>query len=137
MSIDQPGGLEEERRLCYVGMTRAMEKLIISYAEVRRLHGQERYCQPSRFLRELPDHCVNHIRPQSKVGRIGSNPFNQVNEIIDGTDWELGQRISHAKFGPGTITNYEGRGESARVEIVFDAYGKKWLVLRYCQLQAI
>lgn len=137
MSVDQPGGLEEERRLCYVGMTRAMEKLIISYAEVRRLHGQERYCQPSRFLKELPEHCLNHIRPQSRVGTAGSKAFSQNNEMISGTEWELGQRISHGKFGPGTITNYEGRGEAARVEITFDNCGKKWLVLRYCQLQAI
>jgi DNA helicase-2/ATP-dependent DNA helicase PcrA len=137
MSVDQPGGLEEERRLCYVGMTRAMEKLVISYAEVRRLHGQERYCQPSRFLRELPEQCLNHIRPQSKVGSAGGSSFSQVSEEVAGTDWELGQRISHSKFGPGTITNYEGHGETARVEIVFDDYGKKWLVLRYCQLQAI
>lgn len=137
MSVDQPGGLEEERRLCYVGMTRAMQKLIISYAEVRRMHGQERYCQPSRFLKELPEHCLNHIRPQSRVGRAGGNPFNQAAEEVAGTDWELGQRISHSKFGSGTITNYEGQGESARIEIVFDNCGKKWLVLRYCQLNAI
>jgi DNA helicase II / ATP-dependent DNA helicase PcrA len=137
MSTDQPGGLEEERRLCYVGMTRAMEKLIISYAEVRRLHGQERYCQPSRFLKELPEHCLNHIRPQSRVGRAGGNAFDQTAQEVAGTDWELGQRISHAKFGPGTITNYEGQGESARIEIVFDNCGKKWLVLRYCQLNPI
>lgn len=137
MSTDQPGGLEEERRLCYVGMTRAMQKLIITYAELRRLHGQERYCQPSRFLKELPEHCLNHIRPQSKVGRAGGDSLDQTPHSVTGTEWELGQRISHEKFGPGTITNYEGRGESARLEITFDQVGKKWLVLRYCQLNAL
>lgn len=136
MSVDQPGGLEEERRLCYVGMTRAMEKLTISYAEVRRLHGQERYCQPSRFLKEIPQECLHHIRPQSRVGTARGSTFNQAHQEVDGTDWELGQRVSHNKFGTGTITNYEGRGESARVEITFDNFGKKWLVLRYCQLSS-
>ena len=138
MSTDQPGGLEEERRLCYVGMTRAEEKLIITYAELRRLHGQERYCQPSRFIRELPDECLNHIRPQSRVGKASLGHLNQGLTIDAGDDiWEMGQRVAHSKFGPGTITNHEGEGESARVQVAFDQCGQKWLVLRYCQLSVL
>ncbi|HET7307783.1 MAG TPA: DNA helicase II [Gammaproteobacteria bacterium] len=132
-SIEDPAGIEEERRLAYVGMTRAMQTLYLSYAEKRRLHGRETYAMPSRFLRELPADEVDEVRPNVQVSRPlyrGASP----NEPLPG-GLNLGQRVLHPKFGEGVVLNCEGSGTQARVEVNFADVGTKWLVLGYANLQ--
>jgi DNA helicase-2/ATP-dependent DNA helicase PcrA len=134
MSLEEAGRLEEERRLCYVGITRAMEKLVISYAESRRLHGSETFNTPSRFIREIPAELLQEVRLHTSVTRPVSS-FAQA-EVPD-TGLSLGQRVYHQIFGEGVVLNFEGRGSSARVEVNFDDEGSKWLVLQYANLQLI
>ncbi|SET19572.1 DNA helicase II [Thalassotalea agarivorans] len=139
-SVEDIGRLEEERRLCYVGMTRAMQKLYLCHAEARRLYGQEKYHRPSRFLKELPDECVEEIRMQSQVSRPATTGrfANTITlESFENTGFSLGQRVLHAKFGEGVILNYEGSDAQARVQVNFDEVGVKWLMVSYANLQAI
>lgn len=139
MSSEEPGRMEEERRLCYVGITRAEKQLVMSYAEQRRLYGNTLYGTPSRFINEIPDTLVEEIRP--KVNTWQSNyerktrpaPAIKTNE----TGLSIGQRVSHAKFGEGVITDVEGAGNHARVQVNFDFKGSKWLVLSYAKLQVL
>jgi DNA helicase-2/ATP-dependent DNA helicase PcrA len=132
MSLEEPGRLEEERRLCYVGITRAMQKLVITYAECRRLHGSESFNAPSRFVREIPAELLQEVRLHGTVAQPVSS-FTQA-EVPD-TGLSLGQRVYHQVFGEGVVLNFEGRGASARVEVNFDDEGGKWLVLQYANLQ--
>ncbi|MDE2089971.1 MAG: ATP-binding domain-containing protein, partial [Gammaproteobacteria bacterium] len=139
LSLEEPGRLEEERRLCYVGMTRARRTLVFTYAERRRLHGTETYPQPSRFLREIPAELMQEIRPRVSVTRpVYAAPaavFRSVDEPASGL--RLGQRVRHAKFGEGVILNYEGNGAHARVQVNFKQTGSKWLVLSYANLETL
>ena len=143
MSMDNIAGLEEERRLCYVGITRAKEKLYLSYAESRRLHGDVTLCRPSRFIKEIPSSLIDEIRLKSTIKRMGSQNStttgNQVRGHIDipKTELSLGQRVLHGKFGEGVVLNYEGQGSNARVQVNFDSKGSKWLVLSYANLRVI
>ena len=143
MSMDNIAGLEEERRLCYVGITRAKEKLYLSYAESRRLHGDVTLCRPSRFIKEIPSSLIDEIRLKSTIKRMGSQNStttgNQVRGHIDipKTELSLGQRVLHGKFGEGVVLNYEGQGSNARVQVNFDSTGSKWLVLSYANLRVI
>lgn len=136
-SVEEPGRLEEERRLCYVGMTRARRKLYLSYAESRRLHGTENYSVPSRFLRELPPELLEEVRPRASISRpvYGGAPAAHIAELAP--ELQLGQRVRHAKFGEGVVLNYEGQGATARVQVNFEADGSKWLVLAYAKLEAV
>ncbi len=139
-SVEEIGRLEEERRLCYVGMTRAMSKLYLCHAESRRIYGQEKFHKASRFLRELPEACVEEIRMQSQVTRpksVGkfSNTFTLENFANSG--FKLGQLVKHAKFGEGVVLNYEGSGAQSRIQVNFADVGSKWLVVEYANLQAI
>ncbi len=134
MSMEEPGRLEEERRLCYVGITRAMEKLYISYAETRRLHGNENYNTPSRFISEIPRELIEEVRMQTTLSRPTSFAAHGA---VPGTDIELGQRVLHKMFGEGVVLNFEGRGSHARVQVNFDDEGSKWLVLEYANLQTL
>ncbi|TQF72802.1 DNA helicase II [Pseudoalteromonas luteoviolacea] len=139
-SHEESGRLEEERRLCYVGMTRAMQKLYISHAESRRLYGQEKYHSPSRFLRELPEECIEEIRIKTQVSRPAStNRFSASvsHAAFEDSGFNLGQRVLHPKFGAGTVLNYEGSGAQSRIQVNFDDVGTKWLVTAYARLQAI
>jgi len=132
-SIEEPGRLEEERRLCYVGMTRAEQQLYISYAEQRRIYGSDMFPTPSRFVREIPVDVIEEVRPTvkkayaSQTGTLDETP----------ADLQLGQRVNHPKFGEGVILSYEGSGSSARVQVNFDYEGSKWLVLAYANLQML
>jgi DNA helicase-2/ATP-dependent DNA helicase PcrA len=143
MSMDNIAGLEEERRLCYVGITRAKVKLYLSYAESRRLHGDVTLCRPSRFIKEIPSSLIDEIRLKSTIKRMGSQNStttgNQVRGHIDipKTELSLGQRVLHGKFGEGVVLNYEGQGSNARVQVNFDSKGSKWLVLSYANLRVI
>ena len=134
MSLEEPGRLEEERRLCYVGITRAMEKLVICYAETRRLHGNESFNAPSRFLREIPAGLMEEVRLHTSISRPTSLAMDT--EIVD-TGLYLGQRVFHQVFGEGVVLNFEGRGSNARVEVNFDEEGSKWLVVQYAKLQTM
>ena len=140
-SMEDPGQLEEERRLCYVGMTRAMQELVLSYAEIRRLHGQENYTRPSRFISEIPQEFVQEIRRKKPVtGGTRERLIARSGEFsltAAGMAYGLGDRVSHQKFGDGIVTNVEGQGEYARVQINFEQIGSKWLVLSYANLQRI
>lgn len=137
-SSEESGRLEEERRLCYVGMTRAMEKLTISHAEKRRLYGEEKYAPPSRFISEIPDEFTQHVRMQGSAipaaGFAGSYPAQKEKAVREAAPVQLGQRVCHAKFGEGVVLNYEGEGRHARVQINFDDMGSKWLVMEYANL---
>ena len=139
-SSEDPGKLEEERRLCYVGMTRAERKLCLTYAESRRLYGgSDRYSTPSRFLRELPPDRVEEVRLRGRVSRPGLRvpPRRRagLEPIRDETNGlRLGQRVQHPKFGEGVVLTYEGQGAHARVQVNFEAAGSKWLVVAYANL---
>ncbi len=134
MSVNEPDRLEEERRLCYVGMTRAMQQLYLTHAETRRLHGNESYPLPSRFLREIPAELIEKVRAAPSVSTpLYRSPAHASEE--DG--FRLGQRIMHPKFGEGVILSHEGQGATARVQVNFANAGSKWLVIAYANLQPI
>lgn len=152
MSMED-AGLEEERRLCYVGMTRAMKQLFLTHAERRRLHGRELYNRPSRFLEEIPVDLLNELRPKPKVswpqpasaaGRYapsasrvdGGLAFDEHSgDALDGL--QRGQRVYHAHFGEGILLGVAGHGEAAKVQVDFDHAGKKWLLARVAKLTAV
>jgi DNA helicase-2/ATP-dependent DNA helicase PcrA len=139
-SLDESGRLEEERRLAYVGITRARQKLVLSFAEARRLHGQDMYGIPSRFLREIPANLLNEVRPRVQVSRPASGFATRAtpgHASLETPGLKLGQTVTHAKFGHGVVTDYEGSGAHARVQVNFDSEGSKWLVLAYANLQAV
>ncbi len=135
LSAEDPDRLEEERRLCYVGMTRAMRELTLAHAESRRLHGSESYPMPSRFLREVPAELVEEVRARPQVSRPYAAPGGSLNIAQEATGFRLGQRVRHATFGEGVILNAEGQGASARVQVNFERVGAKWLVVGYANLQ--
>ena len=130
--------LEEERRLCYVAITRARRQLCLSYAQSRYLHGERNGCLPSRFLDEIPSELVQ------VEGNMEGTPYaprlprqrsrKEISAEIEG-DFCLGQRVQHKKFGEGIILNLEGQGDHARVRVDFGSVGSKWLVLSYAGLQ--
>jgi DNA helicase-2/ATP-dependent DNA helicase PcrA len=139
-SVTEAGGrLEEERRLCYVGITRAREQLCLSYAEVRRMFGSQNYNRPSRFLKEIPSELIEEIRPRmqaqpSWASRKAPEYKTPTSNIKQDWPFQLGANVSHKKFGVGTVISYEGSGEHARVQVNFHRAGAKWLVLAYANL---
>lgn len=157
MSVEEPGRLSEERRLCYVGITRAKQKLYLSYAESRRLHGNEQYHRPSRFLNEIPKELLEEVRLKTNISRpmyTGSSyshknytpPHQHIRptttpvysaqpQEINGL--RLGQRVVHPTFGEGVILSYEGQGAHARIQVKFSQVGAKWLVAAYAKLEAV
>jgi DNA helicase-2/ATP-dependent DNA helicase PcrA len=150
MSADDPARIEEERRLCYVGITRAEQQLVMTYAEQRQLHGRTQFNPPSRFVRELPEELVEEVRPKVVVrpNSLGSNawrnnappppPVPQAKPYAESeTGYRIGQRVRHAKFGDGVITGSEGSGVHSRVQVNFKTAGSKWLVVGYANLVKI
>lgn len=143
MSAEEPGRLEEERRLCYVGITRAMQKLYMTYAESRRLHGQDNYNRPSRFIQEIPLELIEEVRLNASVRRplssgsdmeVSFTPQSAFASEVPDTQLSLGQRVNHPKFGDGMVINFEGSGPKARVQVNFDYEGTKWLVVGFANL---
>ncbi|HEY7964175.1 MAG TPA: DNA helicase II [Steroidobacteraceae bacterium] len=129
-------GLEEERRLCYVGMTRAMRQLYLTYAEQRRLHGVDSYGQASRFIRELPEELIEEVRPRVQVSRpVAVGRFRPEEPAVAGV--RLGARVRHGKFGEGVVLNVEGSGAHARVQVSFERQGTKWLMVQYANLEPL
>ncbi len=134
------GRLEEERRLCYVGMTRAMQQLWLTHAELRRLYGTEKYTSASRFLAEIPDELISEIRAKPKT--TYQAPSRRHSTWVDDQSTHesgisVGANVSHPKFGDGVVVNLEGQGEYARIQINFSDVGSKWLVLAYANLNLI
>jgi len=150
-SIDTDGGLDEERRLMYVALTRARRRLYLSFAQSRMLHGQVSYGMASSFLRELPDNLLHWLTPRvADRGRFSteSNSMSaatgagqsggSVKRVGTGVGlWHIGQRVFHQKFGEGTITSVEGSGADARVQVNFKHAGSKWLALEYAKLASV
>ena len=153
------GGLDEERRLMYVALTRARRRLYLSFAQSRMLHGKVSYGMASSFLRELPEALLRWLSPRVLPR---SNPFTafgysapfspsiypaqgdksgiggreRAGEGKSGSPWRIGQRVFHQKFGEGTIIGVEGAGADARVQVNFKHAGSKWLALAYAKLTA-
>jgi DNA helicase-2/ATP-dependent DNA helicase PcrA len=136
---ETPDGLNEERRLCYVAMTRAMKKLHLSHAEKRFMHGQTFFAYPSRFLSEVPSEYFNKINNKDSYNQDSQNSFSDTSFSQEPNDnsYNIGTQVKHIKFGFGTITNLEGDGESARVQVNFKKYGSKWLIASYAKLERI
>jgi DNA helicase-2/ATP-dependent DNA helicase PcrA len=134
-SLNDIDGLEEERRLCYVGMTRAMKQLFLTYAEQRRLHGVDSYAMQSRFIKEVPDDLIEEIRPRIQVTRPVASAVSRLrSEESAAPGVRLGGRVRHRKFGEGVILNFEGNGPTARVEVNFEQIpGSKWMMLEYLE----
>jgi DNA helicase-2/ATP-dependent DNA helicase PcrA len=131
-SLEEAGRLEEERRLCYVGMTRAKQRLYLTYAESRRLYGRETYPRSSRFLREIPAEHLQEVRLRGAISEpAGPAP------PADREDLSVGQRVRHAVFGEGVILQREGAGSQCRVQVKFEDAGAKWLMASYAKLQSI
>jgi len=138
MSGDSLDGLEEERRLCYVGVTRAMEKLFLCHAESRRLHGEENFSRPSRFIREIPAALKQDVRMKGQINRASSwSGTPGAAATTENNSIRLGQRVRHPSFGEGVVLSCEGNGNNARIQINFDAVGGKWLVAAYARLEAL
>ncbi len=129
-------GLEEERRLMYVALTRARQRLYVSCAQTRMLHGQTRYCVPSSFLEEIPEQLLLKLNKKAEsaayVPAFGSFGGGYAEPASSGL--RIGQTVEHAKFGIGVIVSTEGRGGDARVQVNFGGSGMKWLALEYAKL---
>ena len=137
----EANGLEEERRLMYVAVTRARQRLYLSYAQSRMLHGQVRYGIPSRFLDEIPESLLkrlntrpaSHLHSQPKISASNTYTSNQQKNAMP---WKIGQSVKHAKFGNGVVVSYEGSANDLRVQVNFGNSGLKWLALEYAKFEA-
>ena len=136
-SVSDLASLEEERRLCYVGTTRAMRHLYLTYAEQRRLYGVDQYGTPSRFISELPAELVEEIRPRLQVSRPVYIKRSSTLDESPSPSMKMGSRVRHSKFGDGIVLNFEGNGPQARIQVNFEAQGTKWLMLSYANLEVV
>jgi DNA helicase-2/ATP-dependent DNA helicase PcrA len=136
-SVADLAGLEEERRLCYVGATRAMRHLYVTYAEQRRLYGVDTYGQPSRFISEFPPELMEEIRPRLQVSRPVFVKRSSTLEETPAAGMRMGSRVRHSKFGDGVVLNFEGNGPHARIQVNFERQGTKWLMLSYANLEVV
>jgi DNA helicase-2/ATP-dependent DNA helicase PcrA len=146
-SLHDLEGLEEERRLCYVGMTRAMRQLYLTYAEQRRMHGIDSYNAPSRFLQEVPAELLEEVRPRIRLphampsvpasARRATPASRRGVEVPVPGGMRLGTRVRHGKFGEGVVLDIEGQGAHARVHVNFERQGAKWLMLSYAKLEVV
>lgn len=135
-AVDDIARLQEERRLCYVGITRAMEQLYLTHAESRRLYGKDNYPRPSRFLREIPPELLQEIRLRAQVSRPATMQTTKTPAVASGK-FRLGQAVRHEKFGEGVVLQSEGDGDQEKVQINFRNAGIKWLMLAYAKLESI
>jgi DNA helicase-2/ATP-dependent DNA helicase PcrA len=136
-SAEDPLRLAEERRLCYVGMTRARKTLYLLHTESRYLYGQEMHPRPSRFLAEIPADRVHEVRKRQQVGALSGAGLASHTKSADDSGFHPGQQVHHQKFGPGVIVDTEGSGSHARVQVNFKQAGSKWLVLAYAKLETL
>ena len=133
-SMNEHDGIEEERRLMYVAITRARRRLYLSLAQARMLHGQTRYGIASRFLAELPEGLLKWITTAPFYASAEPAFSGAHRKDSSGSGWRIGQNVKHPKFGAGVIINCEGGGADARVQVSFSASGVKWLALEYANL---
>jgi DNA helicase-2/ATP-dependent DNA helicase PcrA len=137
MSIDEPGRLEEERRLAYVGITRAMQKLYLTFAESRSIYGSESFNSVSRFVRDIPQEVIEEVRLQNNIARPTTYAAGAIQSDPGAdTGFNLGQQVIHNVYGEGAILNFEGNGPRARVHIRFETVGTKILILASANLTA-
>lgn len=147
-SMYNPENLEEERRLCYVGMTRAKSKLYLTYAQVRRHYGKDNYQQPSIFIKEIPKKLLEEVKRKPKINpalQYGNSPIaypkdsaiKNSSPMSNDGEFKIGQRVHHRKFGEGTVTHFDGQGNQTRIQVTFDKYGTKWLIARIANLQTV
>lgn len=137
-SFEEPGRLEEERRLAYVGITRAKQKLTICYAESRRVYTKEERHLPSRFITELPPECIQEIRLRGTVTRaLNQAKVGSLRTSLPENEWKMGQKVKHDKFGFGTVINVEGSDNNTRLQIAFQAQGIKWLIAHLAKLEKV
>ena len=138
MSLDEPGRLEEERRLAYVGITRAMQKLYLTFAESRSIYGSESFNSVSRFVRDIPKEVIEEVRLQNTIARPTSYAASAIrSDQGDDTGFQLGQQVNHNVYGEGVILNFEGNGPRARVHVRFEQAGTKILILASANLAAV
>ena len=138
MSIEEPGRLQEERRLAYVGITRAMTKLYLTFAESRSIHGRESFNSVSRFVRDIPSDVIDEVRLGNTIVRSTTYAGSSVGSDPElGTGFSLGQQVFHKAFGEGVILNFEGSGPRARVHIKFEEVGTKILILESAGLSGV
>jgi DNA helicase-2/ATP-dependent DNA helicase PcrA len=142
MSLDEPGRLEEERRLAYVGITRAMQKLYLTFAESRSIYGSESFNSVSRFVRDIPKEVIEEVRLQSTISRPTSYAASSLSSGLASdsgseTGFALGQGVNHQVYGDGVILNFEGNGPRARVHVNFADVGTKILILASANLMAL
>ena len=145
-STYESNGLEEERRLMYVAVTRARQRLYISHAQSRMLHGQIRYGIASRFLDEIPDELIKRLnsRQVQKPSFASTGAYNEYQAVSSNSSeqksampWKIGQAVAHAKFGQGVVVSYEGNANDMRVQVNFGREGMKWLAMEYAKLEKI
>jgi DNA helicase-2/ATP-dependent DNA helicase PcrA len=138
-SVNDEGRLEEERRLAYVGITRARERLVVCHAESRRMHGAEMLTRPSRFLAEMPAELIDEVRPRVHVTRpLYTGRTRETSPSLEESlPVKLGQRVSHPSFGEGVVLSAEGSGAHTRLQVNFEGVGSKWLVAAYANLTAL
>ncbi len=152
-SVTDLASLEEERRLCYVGITRAMRSLYLCYAEQRRLHGVDSYNVASRFIQEIPPALLDEVRPRIQLsrpalgslaagGRLEGAGAHRARGLHDQPEplpggIRLGARVRHGKFGEGVVLNLEGQGPHARVHVNFEQQGAKWLMVSVARLETV
>ena len=145
-SLFENAGLEEERRLMYVAVTRARQRLYLSHAQSRMLHGKVRYGIPSRFLDEIPEELLKRLnsKPVAKSG--GGRDYNELPAMMskqqssnqkNAMPWKIGQQVAHTKFGNGVVVSYEGNANDMRVQVNFGREGLKWLALEFAKLTPI
>jgi DNA helicase-2/ATP-dependent DNA helicase PcrA len=143
-STYESNGLEEERRLMYVAVTRARKRLYLSHAQSRMLHGQIRYGIPSRFLDEIPDELLKRLNSRQVQKPNMANHYNtsytttaQSSSQQSSMPWKIGQAVLHAKFGQGVVVSYEGNANDMRVQVNFGREGLKWLAMEYAKLEKV
>ncbi|MBB3226135.1 DNA helicase-2/ATP-dependent DNA helicase PcrA [Luteibacter sp. Sphag1AF] len=137
-STEEDNRLEEERRLAYVGITRARQRLFLSHAESRRMHGTEMLARPSRFLGEIPPELIDELRPRVQISRPAyAGRYTESSPVEEALPVRLGQRVGHPKFGEGTVVSAEGSGAHMRIQVNFEEAGTKWLVYAYANLTAL
>jgi DNA helicase-2/ATP-dependent DNA helicase PcrA len=144
-SLYENNGIEEERRLMYVAVTRARQRLYLSHAQSRMLHGQVRYGIPSRFLDEIPAELLKHLNTKLLGKSGGGRDYNELPAMMstqqsqpqkNAMPWKIGQQVSHAKFGAGVVVSYEGNANDMRIQVNFGREGLKWLALEFAKLNA-
>ena len=142
-SLYETQGLEEERRLMYVAVTRARQRLYLSHAQSRMLHGKVRYGIASRFLEEIPEQLLKHINSKPVARSGGSRDYNALPAMMstqqssgqkNAMPWKIGQQVAHAKFGNGVVVSYEGNASDMRVQVNFGREGLKWLAMEFAKL---